>query len=77
MNNLRLGISADVLPYSKEDVLNSDYRFNRFVLSTAALAGKGFLFGGICSLFFLRKPPVIFYGLGFGVGVSIFHELVK
>lgn len=73
----RLGVSADILPYSREEVLNADYRFNKFVLGTAALAGKGLLLGGLASLFFIRKTPVIFYGMGFGIGTSVFHELIK
>ena len=73
----RLGVSADILPYSTEEVLNADYRFNKFVLGTVGLAGKGLLLGTVCSLFFLRKQPVIFYGMGFGIGLSVFHELSK
>lgn len=73
----RLGLSAEVLPYSQEEVLGADYRFNRFVLGTAALAGKGLLLGTVASLFFLRKTPVVFYGMGFGVGISVFHELIR
>lgn len=77
MNGLRLGVSSEILPYSREEVLNADLKFNRFVLGTAALAGKGLLLGGVCSLFFLRKTPVLFYGMGFGIGLSVFHELAK
>lgn len=77
MNGLRLGVSADVLPYTTDAILDADYRFNRFVLGTAALAGKGLILGGVCSLFFLRKTPVVFYGMGFGVGISVFHELIR
>ena len=77
MNGLRLGLSADVLPYTSAEVLAADERLNRFILGTAALAGKGLIVGGCLSLFFLRKTPVIFYGLGFGVGTSVFRELIK
>ena len=75
--NGRLGVSSEILPYSREEVLGADLKFNRFVLGTAALAGKGLLLGGVCSLFFLRKTPVLFYGMGFGIGLSVFHELAK
>jgi hypothetical protein len=77
MNGLRLGVSSDILPYSTEQVLEADYRLSKFVLSTVELAGKGLLLGGALSLFFLRKTPVIFYGAGFGAGLSVFHELSK
>ena len=75
--NGRLGVSSEILPYSREEVLGADLKFNRFVLGTAALAGKGLVLGGVCSLFFLRKTPVLFYGMGFGIGLSVFHELAK
>lgn len=73
----RLGVSGDVLPYTTEEVLNADYRLNKFVLSTVGLAGKGLLVGTALSLFFLRKQPVMFYGMGFGIGLSVFHELSR
>ena len=73
----RLGASADILPYTTEEILNADYKFNKFVFGTAALAGKGLLLGGLASLFFIRKTPVIFYGMGFGIGTSVFNELIK
>jgi hypothetical protein len=46
---------------------------NKFFLSTLSLAGKGLLLGTALSLFFIRKQPVIFYGMGFGAGLSVFH----
>lgn len=73
----RLGVSADILPYSQQEILDADFRFNRFVLGTASLAGQGLLLGAVGSLFFLRKTPVVFYGMGFGIGTSVFHELFK
>ena len=76
MNRSRLGVSADILPYSQEEVMDADYRFNKFVLGTTAMAGKGLLLGLVGSLFFIRKTPVIFYGTGFGAGISVFHELM-
>ncbi len=77
MSGHRLGVSADILPYSQQEILNADYRLNKFALSTLSLAGKGLLVGTVLSLFFLRKQPVIFYGMGFGVGLSVFHEIAK
>jgi hypothetical protein len=47
------------------------------VLGTIGLAGKGLITGALLSVFFLRKQPVIFYGAGFGIGTSIFHELIR
>jgi hypothetical protein len=58
-------------------VLNADYQLNKFVLSTVGLAGKGLLLGGVLSLFFLRKQRVLFYGAGFGSGMSIFQALSR
>lgn len=77
MNGLRLGVSSDILPYSAQQVLDADYQLNKFVLSTVGLAGKGLLLGGLLSVFFLRKQRVLFYGAGFGAGLSIFQTLSR
>lgn len=77
MSGLRLGVSADILPYSTQDVLNADYRLNKFLLGTVSYATQGIVLGLIGSLFFLRKQRVIFYGAGFGGGLSFFHEFKK
>jgi len=77
MSGLRLGVSKEILPYSTEEILAADERFNKFLLSTVGLAFKGLAVGGLCSLFFLRKQRVVFYGAGFGAGLSFFHEFKK
>jgi hypothetical protein len=77
MSGLRLGSSKDILPYTTEDILNADYQLNSFVLGTIGSATKGLLTGALLSIFFLRKTRVVFYGAGFGAGLSIFHQLKK
>lgn len=77
MSGFRLGVSSEILPHTAEEVLDADYRLNKFVLGTVSLAGKGLAYGLIGSLFFLRKQRVIFYGAGFGAGLSFFHEFRK
>jgi hypothetical protein len=77
MNGLRLGVSSDILPYSTEQVLDADYRLNKFVLGTVGSAARGLFWGGLAALFFVRKQRVVFYGAGFGAGLSVFSELIK
>ena len=77
MSQLRLGLSGDILPHTTEDILNADYRLNKFLLGTVSYAFKGLALGLVGSLFFLRKQRVIFYGAGFGGGLSFFHEFKK
>jgi hypothetical protein len=77
MSGFRLGVSSEILPYSTEQILDADYRLNKFLLGTVNLAAKGLAIGLIGSLFFIRKQRVIFYGAGFGGGLSFFHEFNK
>ena len=77
MSTLRLGVSADILPHSTEDILHADYRFNKFLLGTVCLAAKGLAVGAFASLFFLHRTRVVFYSAGFGAGLSFFHEFKK
>jgi hypothetical protein len=77
MSGFQLGVSAQILPYSTQEVLDADYRLNKFALGTVSLAGKGLLYGALASLFFLRKQRVVFYGAGFGAGLGFFHEFWK
>jgi hypothetical protein len=77
MSGLRLGVSADILPYSNQEILDADYRLNKFLLETVSYAGKGLALGIIGSLFFLRKQRIVFYGAGFGAGLSFFHGVKK
>lgn len=77
MSGLRLGVSADILPYSTEEILEADFRLNKFLLRTVSYAAQGLALGVIGSIFFLRKQPVIFYSAGFGGGLSFFHEFKK
>jgi len=44
------------------------------MLSTVKLGFKGLLYGSIISLFFIKKNRIIFYGTGFGAGLSFFQE---
>jgi hypothetical protein len=77
MSGFRLGVSADILPYSTQEILDADYRLNKFLLGTVSFGAKGLALGLIGSLFFLRKQRVIFYGAGFGAGLAFFHEFKK
>lgn len=77
MNTIRLGVSSDILPFTNQQILDADYKFNKFILSTVGLAAKGLVYGAIASLFFVRKTRVIFYGAGFGGGLSFFQEFKK
>jgi len=72
MSSIRLGVSSDILPFTNQQILEADYRFNKFILSTVGLAGKGLFYGAIASLFFARKSRIVFYGAGFGAGLSFF-----
>lgn len=77
MSGLRLGVSADILPYSTQDILDADYRLNKFLLGTVSCATQGLALGLIGSLFFVRKQRIVFYGAGFGAGLSFFQEFKK
>jgi hypothetical protein len=74
MKGFRLGVSQDILPYTRQEVLDADYRFNKFLLGTFEFAVKGLAVGAVASLFFLHRRRVIFYGAGFGAGLAFFHE---
>ena len=77
MSGLRLGVSADILPHTTQEVLDADYRLNKFVLSTLGSAVKGLTLGAVASVFFTKRQRVALYGAGFGAGLSIFHEFSK
>ena len=34
MNNLRLGVSKDIVPFSTSQILEADRKLNKFVIST-------------------------------------------
>jgi hypothetical protein len=74
MSKLRLGVSGDILPYTTQQILDSDYRFNKFLINTVQSAVKGAGIGLFLSLFFIKKQRIVFYGSGFGAGLSFFHE---
>lgn len=74
MSSIRLGVSKDILPYTNQEILEADEKFNKFVINTGQLALKGLGIGLVASLFFVKKQRVIFYGLGFGAGLSFFHQ---
>jgi len=71
--SLRLGEDNKVVPYTTEEVLAADYKFNKFIINTGQLLGKGLLYGAVASVFFVRKRQIIFYSAGFGVGYSVFR----
>lgn len=71
ISHLRLGLSSQILPYTNEEVLKYDYRFNKFVINTAQSALTGLAVGVVASLFFKRKS-VIYYCVGFSVGQQVF-----
>lgn len=77
MSGMRLGVSADILPYTKEEILGADLRLNKFLLGTVWLATQGLAIGALASVFFARKQRVIFYSAGFGGGLSFFNEFKK
>jgi hypothetical protein len=77
MNNLRLGVSKDILPYTTEQILQADRKFNKFVINTTESGLKGLGIGLVASLFFARKKPIIFYSAGFGAGLSFFSTVCK
>jgi hypothetical protein len=72
MSGLRLGVSGDILPYTKEEILGADLRLNKFLLGTVWLAAQGLAVGALA-----RKQRVIFYSAGFGGGLSFFNEFKK
>ena len=69
-SNMRLGISSEILPFTKDEVVKYDFMFNKFVINTAQSALKGLAFGLVASLFFKRKG-IIFYSVGFGIGSQV------
>ena len=77
MSNLRLGVSKDILPYSTEQILDADRKFNKFIINTFQSGLKGLAIGVVASLFFARKRPIIFYSAGFGAGISFFTTIYK
>lgn len=77
MSNLRLGVSRDILPYTTEQILDADRKFNKFIINTCQSGFKGLAFGVVASLFFVRKGRVIFYSAGFGAGLNFFTTIYK
>ncbi len=71
VSRIRLGLSKDILPYSHTEVLDAEYKFNRFLVRTVQNGLAGLAVGAVASLFFKRKS-IIFYSAGFGVGYTVF-----
>ena len=74
--HLRLGLSSQILPFTRPQILEADYQFNKFVINTAQNALKGLAFGLVASFFFKRKG-IIFYSAGFGVGYRYFSTFAS
>jgi hypothetical protein len=68
---LRLGLTKQILPFTREQVLLADYKFNKFLINTAQNALKGLVLGTVASVFFKSKG-IIFYSAGFGIGYTGF-----
>jgi len=77
MSALRLGVSKDILPYTTQEILDADRKFNKFVINTFQSAFKGLAFGVVASLFFAKRRRIIFYSTGFGAGVTFFSTLCE
>lgn len=77
MSNLRLGVSKEILPYSTQQILDADRKFNKFVINTFQSGLQGLAIGVVASLFFARKRPIIFYSAGFGAGLNFFTTYCK
>ena len=58
VSRLRLGLSKEILPYSHTEVLDAEYKFNRFLVRTAQNAIAGLAVGVVASLFFKRKSII-------------------
>lgn len=71
VSKIRLGLSKEILPYSYPEILDAEYKFNRFLVRTAQNAIAGLAVGAVASLFFKRKS-IVFYSAGFGIGYTIF-----
>ena len=71
ISRIRLGLSKDILPYSQTEILDAEYKFNRFLVRTVQNAVAGLAVGAVASLFFKRKS-IIFYSAGFGIGYTVF-----
>ena len=75
MNNLRLGVSKDILPYTTNQILEADRKLNKFAINTIQSGLEGLLIGTALSLFFAKKRPIIFYSAGFGAGLNFFTTI--
>ena len=75
MNNLRLGVSKDILPYTTEQILEADRKFNRFAINTIQSGLEGLVIGTALSLFFAKKRRIILYSAGFGAGLNFFTTI--
>lgn len=75
MSRLRLGVSKDILPYTTQEILDADRKFNKFIINTFQSGIKGLALGAIASIFFVKRRRIIFYSAGFGAGLSFFSTL--
>lgn len=57
MNNLRLGVSKDILPYTTDQILEADRKLNKFAINTIQSGLEGLLIGTALSLFFAKNDP--------------------
>ena len=75
MNNLRLGVSKDILPYTTEQILEADRKLNKFAINTVQSGLQGLAIGVVASLCFAKKRRIIFYSAGFGAGLNFFSTV--
>jgi hypothetical protein len=71
LSRLRLGLSKDISPYTHTEVLDAEYKFNKFLVRSVQNTLAGLAFGAAACFFFKRKS-IIFYSAGFGLGYTIF-----
>lgn len=71
VSRIRLGISQEIVPYTHAEILDAEYKFNKFLVRGVQNALTGLAVGTVASLFFKRKS-IIFYSAGFGFGYTLF-----
>lgn len=73
-SHIRLGVSADILPYTHQEVLDAEYKLHKLMIGSAQSTLTGLAIGAVASIFF-RRPSIIYYCGGFGLGYTIFSNL--
>lgn len=71
VSRIRLGLSKEISPYTHTEILEAEYKFNKFLVRSVQNTIAGLAVGAVASLFFKRKS-IIFYSGGFGLGYTLF-----